>query len=758
MPRYTVTIVAPGAEHQTILVPFSPSALVRAFGDELYKRAARNGLNIAKDTHIVKLRLGSDVGPAIDPEDLLTDVVEDPKHESVFAIFTSREPIITAPIPGGEYITLPDSDASSTLSFRIVTAASAKHPEVCPMIHLPQTATIRQLRDNIADELGVPHRFDDNADLYECNCKLADDLTEHALIDNSFLVIHGKSIVERIRLEEITEKSIRAALRSHFDFDVEKTKNVEIKALKTDRHPSEPKIATAIVALCSKKRHVSSSIIGTEVEAKHEKRTVLDLHTLELPLHPSCMDVTLEKSKLGGLAVDGIIDIYCVNRKTTGDDDSNPGMLNAFSVRSHWEPKVTQSSRGMSTFLSSLWVFTSLVRDMRDDESSQDAVFHVFDHLTKFPPALRTLYILQRHSTPTASESAALCHAMYEVLVGFMEHYAHIIGSDQSRVFEGARLLFGFILDKAKALQLSRQDSKTLPYIQSIRSHGLWDAKTYEGVMDPIWTPKGIMEASQVKYFQSIGLLESSNQQVLTPGPIRVSLLSGGMQSKTVVLSRPGNPDIGIDASELEDFGHLSGLGARNKLAVYMPGQLVEAGAPYLTFDSEAHLAVLVDEQGYGTPTGSYTVFRPSDGKETLQVATCERLIAPLLKAHQDYGTAVFHQGGGAIAKRSIAPDEILMFCVDISGSMGCSDFKDEDDVNEHAENIDVEACIDPALYQRDVIDEAKNLLHEYEGFNDMTHNGSKICYRLTYVDTPKKVQVQQRVPTYENWKFYGWP
>ena len=70
----------------------------------------------------------------------------------------------------------------------------------------------------------------------------------------------------------------------------------------------------------------------------------------------------------------------------------------------------------MAMFLSSLRVFSALVAGMKDDEKLQDAVLHVFDLLTSFPPALRALNILINGNTPTAADSAALSHAIYYVL------------------------------------------------------------------------------------------------------------------------------------------------------------------------------------------------------------------------------------------------------------------------------------------------------------------------------------------------------
>ncbi|KAK7946998.1 uncharacterized protein PG986_011319 [Apiospora aurea] len=729
MQRYTVTIVTPGAERPVILVPFQTSALVAAFVDELYKRAVKHDSTVATETHLATLRLDSATGPIVDPEDVLSDIVQDPKHELLFVVFSPKGAVDTTSKPREAVLAVANSDNPSYLHFRIVTAASAKDPGRCPLIHLPRTAMIRQLRDNIADELGIPHRFDEDADLRECNCQLAQDLTQYPIQANSLLVVHGKSIVERVRLENATDASIYAALQSHFGSDLQETKNVTIRArIPNQDHPATYTVSI-VVAVCSKKRHRSTRTLVEEAEPEQEKDSVLDLHTAEMPIHPASMDVTLENSGLDDLATEGIIDIYCVNRRPPGDDVIGPGKSSIFRVRPHWEPIASQSNRGISIFLSSLWVFTSLVQGMEDDESSQDAVLHVFDRLTNFPPALRTLYMLIQGTSPTAIEIGALCQAMYEVLDGLMANFTQTIGSDHSRVFEGSRLLFGFMLEKAKALQASQKDSPVYPYSQKLRNYILLDQRTREGLRNPHQTSQGLMEASLAEYLQTAGLLETDEQQVsieatnIEPEIVRIALLSGGMASHTVVLSRPEAPNIGLDIrEEFKDLDHLSEVCARNKLTVHMPGQLASSGAPCLTLDSQALLAVYIDGQGCGIQGNTSTLFRPCRGEEEIDVASLEQLVAPILRAKQDDATATSDQYSGATAKRLLAPDEILLFCVDTSASMSrYTKFSGTTDPHEQSRELQVEQHIDCWYYQRDSTKPAMRVLYDHEGFDDMT-------------------------------------
>ncbi|KAK8102467.1 hypothetical protein PG984_015613 [Apiospora sp. TS-2023a] len=732
MQRYTVTIVTPDASRSiAIIVPFQPSARVMAFVDELYERAARRGLSVTRLSHALTARLNSETGALIDPEDVLSDVVQDPKSETIFAIFTLKGSANTTTSDVQQTLTTGSTNTSPLLSVRIVTAANANNHDACPVIQVSPTDTLRQLCSNIVDRLDITHKFDDNVDTHECNCRLAAQLMGSPRHDDSFLVVHAKSVVERIDLHEATETTIYAALRSHLGSDFEKTKSVRIFGTRPSSDPSTAVYTTPpIVSVCSKQRHAPFS---AKVEAdgeERQKRFVLDLHTNELPVHPACMNATLAEAGLGELVVDEVIDIYCVHRQITGGgsgDAVGTGKTNIFRARPHWQPKIAQSDRGISIFLSSLRVFASLVQDMQDDESLQDAILHVFDLLTKFPPALRTLCILIQGKTPQPAECAALSQAMFESLDSFMATYTDIIGTDHTRVFEGARLFFGYILDKARTLKLSRDNNTMLSYVHSFRAQDLRDYKTGEAIMHVVPTTKGLMEASLFNCFQKGGLLADSKLETDVEAADfnrelnRVALLSAGMAPEVVVFSRTQAPEAALELEDLRDLTQLPELCARNKLAVHMPRQLASSISPCLTFDRRAHLAVYTGEQPCGTPGHSSILSRPLHGDETIDVAVIEQLIASLLKAYQDDGTAAFDQYGGAAVKRLLAPDEVLMLCVDVSTSMDeATEFTGVNDTNRSIGDAGARVLVEPELFNQGTTDEAIEILCDYEGFDDM--------------------------------------
>lgn len=144
-------------------------------------------------------------------------------------------------------------------------------------------------------------------------------------------------------------------------------------------------------------------------------------------------------------------------------------------------------------FLSSLLVFVSIVQgndniglqeSQSTDERWHDAVLYVLDLFTKFPPVLRYVHIIIRVMTPTTIENTTLSHAMFEVINRFVPTV--IIGSDQARVFGGARLFFGFVVETAEILRhptTEASDESTpdnLPYFSAFQRVDIRDFKTKE--------------------------------------------------------------------------------------------------------------------------------------------------------------------------------------------------------------------------------------------------------------------------------------
>ncbi|OQO13117.1 hypothetical protein B0A48_02581 [Cryoendolithus antarcticus] len=386
--------------------------------------------------------------------------------------------------------------------------------------------------------------------------------------------------------------------------------------------------------------------------------------------------------------------------------------------RTHWQPPVRQSDRGTAMFLSSLRVTASLVKEMSKIEADTDAVLHIFDVLIGFSPALRTFYLLTQGRTPTAQECAALSHAVFYALEKIVP--SELVGVGKDRLFESSRLLFGLLLEKAKTVKLPFVSSQTFhaPYLLSLAGVQLLDVQTEEPILHAVNTDIGPVEQGYYDAFAPGGpLYLSPAQPRLTHAPhndlegARKALLSGGSTREIVAFSRVklqaehryedgGNQDSVADHTELTDLHYLAELCGQNKLAVHMPSQLVSAEHPCLTFDLHAHLAVYLGEEACGTPGKSSLVFRPQHGTSAEDTAVIEQLIAPIVKAYESAGTSVFDASGGAAVRKAEAPDEILMFCVDVSASMRTStDFSDINDDGEIADPTSGEPVIEGEWY-----------------------------------------------------------
>ena len=204
--------------------------------------------------------------------------------------------------------------------------------------------------------------------------------------------------------------------------------------------------------------------------------------------------------------------------------------------------------------LSTLRVFAGLINAKHMEDQQQDAVLHVVHLLTRFPPAVRAVHTLMNGKSLRPCEQAALAHGLYEVLRDIVP--LPLIRSNTGRILEGARLLFGLILEKAKHLKL--EESVRLPYISSLRVLDLRNTFTMEPIFSAVQTPFGLVEAGYYEALQGGGVLYWKSGEVpLTALPLdnrtnRLALLCGGMIHQVTAFdlnslsSMPQYPDKGV--------------------------------------------------------------------------------------------------------------------------------------------------------------------------------------------------------------------
>ena len=268
----------------------------------------------------------------------------------------------------------------------------------------------------------------------------------------------------------------------------------------------------------------------------------------------------------------------------------------------------------MASFLSSLRLFADLINAREMGQSVQDAVLHLISLLTRFPPALRTVHILMSGKSPRASECAALSQSIFEVLKSFVPR--ELIQGDDRRVFEGSRLLFGYILDKAKQIRLR---DNTTPYLLSFRTVDLKDSETMEMISSPTQTTAGLVEKGYFDAVKEGGVLGWSNSnQLISEIDLdrqikRVALLSGGKVSQVTIFdidafnltSGYGNSDeveMFVKRPSISDLRRFAGLCARNKFSVLPPSALPTSEAPALTLDRQGLVAVYVGRPPCAAP------------------------------------------------------------------------------------------------------------------------------------------------------------
>ncbi|KAI1326108.1 hypothetical protein F5Y16DRAFT_422032 [Xylariaceae sp. FL0255] len=487
MECYKVAVAPPGrdASDRCVLlhIQLDSSARVDSLVDQALERLPAEYKPNTPGTHILTLHRDSENGPVISNSgDTLSHVIPNPATSYIYGRFSEKPDEASPRGANTRTIGNMEGNGHSNLSIRVVTPELAIKLAECPIMQVSSSTTVRDLHQQIVERLQLGPTSLPPMEGHECNCALARKLTLGALKTDHVVLVRGKGVVEHIPLRAPWKAALKIAIMEHLGGKVDVTKEVniiksdkdEIDTLESGRSGTDFYRKLPVVAICSKWRHIPGyQRLGSD-RAGQETYKVLDLHTHELSIHPCCFGITLEQAGIHQLASEGIIDIFAVHRTATDNEPPPVGKSAIFRSRPHWEPPLEQSIRGTAMFLSCLRVISTVVRDMRTDPQWKDAIFHVFDLFTKFPPALRCLHILVHDATPTASECAALSHAMFQVLKQYMP--LHILSLDDSRIFEYTLLFLGFVLQSAHDVKLpARHDGTqsgrtTLPYLSSFQT------------------------------------------------------------------------------------------------------------------------------------------------------------------------------------------------------------------------------------------------------------------------------------------------
>jgi hypothetical protein len=107
------------------------------------------------------------------------------------------------------------------------------------------------------------------------------------------------------------------------------------------------------VSICSHERHRSAS-----ASERHDtgalfaipKRSVLDLHTSEVPIETAKLDLTIDQLDLKDSMVNGVLNIYVIQRKTTGTTiNRGSGKDAIFSEADYWVCYFSAAFRALLT-------------------------------------------------------------------------------------------------------------------------------------------------------------------------------------------------------------------------------------------------------------------------------------------------------------------------------------------------------------------------------------------------------------------------
>ncbi|KAI4936692.1 hypothetical protein J4E86_011309 [Alternaria arbusti] len=766
MARYTVT-VAGGERRASLLIVLSPSQLCSALRDRVKSRLPDLGLTAAKGAQIT-LHLNTEDGPMLDVEDLLSDVLPN-AEETVYAVVHPHDEQPGPSLP----LRLSASDGTTkTLRVRVITPELAQsNSATIPPIptHVSTKCTLKQLKGLVQEHLGFPAE-DGDCSALECNCSLARQIDNNAVLNvngsgdrdalHTVILVHSNNIVVAIPVDNITLSTIRQATKAY----MEHTQNQDLtnKLINfvsgvedaSSRTSGDKRYLKApVMAICSKKCHSHRQdrerTVDDEEDRVAQRNLVVDVHTSECPLEITAhnADITIEAAGLEDCAVNGILNIYAVQRWTLGRNErTDQGKAGIFKESEAWKHHIGQTDRGLASLLSTLRVFTDLTANSSMDDERRDALIHMIDVLTHFPPAIRAAHILMRGETPCLPERAALAQCLYEVLKNVVP--LQTIRSDTQRLFEGSRLLFGLIMEKAKQMKIANENAD-LPYI-GMKVYDLRNLTTMQPVLSQsVQTTSGLVDAGFHEAFAEQGLLcwtngdSSKRTSTVDRTWDRIAKVSGGTKTQVLVFNSDaarsssrymdgGDVNKIISPAEYVDLTYLANLCSRNQLSVTPPASLASASAPVLTLDRNGFLAVYVGRAACAEAGRDILMFRPRsvyEEEEAVDVSIITQLLEPILTQRRADGTIVFEAYGDQHRKLT-TPDEITMICVDLSRSMahrcGFVDIEHSEDAEEELQQ-QVRSTTDTApplpvenpAFDLPEPDELKEYLRSHESYDD---------------------------------------
>lgn len=330
----------PNGSRVDLIIPNDGGTTLKTLQDLAIERAAfHHSTDISRVDHVL-LRLESQTGPFLHPDDKVEDVIS--AGETIFVVLSDSS------LPAGPqniHDESPETNSqfSDDFRLRVITPQSAHCHDDFRTIPLLENGkvfsahtTLRDLRAAIADHLEIL-LGSESPESQECNCKLAEMSCEmpHLFPDRGMrvLIVSGLSNVAWLDVVGNTYVAIVTGLRQLFGDTFEDAKSVHLKGgVQTD---DDWFTRLPVVSICAKSRHSSMHPTSTSSSAA---TSMLDLHTAEGPIETTRLDLTMKNLGLTDLVVNGVLSIYAVERRVnfTETGKQTIGKDAMFRAASHW--------------------------------------------------------------------------------------------------------------------------------------------------------------------------------------------------------------------------------------------------------------------------------------------------------------------------------------------------------------------------------------------------------------------------------------
>ncbi|KAL6299835.1 hypothetical protein BKA93DRAFT_571391 [Sparassis latifolia] len=476
------------------------------------------------------------------------------------------------------------------------------------------------------------------------------------------VVVHSGSIVEKVPIPmrylaehgaqiELTDEDVMNILASKYsDLGpglVVRMYGRKFTGMVSFRH-------STVVSICCASRHDVDGIQHFALNGPPlpvlSSRSAVDLHTAFSPILNEAPYLTIEDLMLDYDIPDGDEIVLYVNKRpkinTKPNTEQRVGKAAVYTARDDWQPVVRQTDRGMAAFLSSLLVFAnylSVAGNSNEEKNMQNRVLNHLLALTRFPPAVRALYILTLNESLLPEEMHALSETVYHLALDVSHPF--VTKGDLSRAFEGARVLFGVLIERTKGVftfpESDVRASQSKLFSKVLLSCGL----SGEPLDDAVLYGDILVNRAAVSIRRLGGVLfdPSVGTPEVTPVPIHVQRLiqSSGRKTSQLIVFNDSVEPVTILTHSLRPSTLAAGIDKANvELQIHAPLSLRGVVTPALTLDEVGFNAVYIARAAPCSDGGEDGfLLRPCHGGEVgLDVNLVATKLQPIIERRKAIG------------------------------------------------------------------------------------------------------------------------